>query len=213
MTNKKIFITISSVLIVATLVLGYYIGKNAQDKRIGLYNNKGRKIVTNVAERNKENEENLKKTVKDNSEILFEVYVNKNNKIMVERSRSAKDERIQGKTVADIKDKYNKLGYKLRNIEDDRIELVRTCTKYKPGRYVLLSENNEIVIGKTNSNGSVFDDNGNIIDKEGTGANINTLKEQDIAKIVKGDNCMQFDSIEQLNDGIMNFDIKYEIPE
>ncbi|WP_242846127.1 hypothetical protein [Clostridium novyi] len=132
---------------------------------------------------------------------------------MIERSRSAKDECVQGKTVDEIKNKYNKLGYKLRNIEGNRIELVRTSTKYKPDKYVILSQNNEIVIGKTNSNGSVFDDNGDIIDKEGTGANINMLKEQDISKIVKGDNCMQFDNIEQLNYSIMNFDIKYEMPE
>lgn len=207
MTNKKIFITISSVLIGVTLVLGYYIGKNA------LYNNKGRKIVTNVSQSNSGNEENLKKVVKDNWEILFEVYVNKNNKIMIERSRSAKDECVQGKTVDEIKNKYNKLGYKLRNIDGNRIELVRTSTKYKPDKYVILSQNNEIVIGKTNSNGSVFDDNGDIIDKEGTGANVNMLKEQDISKIVKGDNCMQFDNIDQLNYSIMNFDIKYEMPE
>lgn len=184
-----------------------------QKGKIGLYNNKGKKIVSNIDEIKKENEKSLKKIVKDNYEILFEVYVNKNNKTIIERSRSAKDECVQGKTIEEIINKYNKLGYKLRNVKDNKIELVRNSKKYKPNKYVILSENNELVIGKTNSNGSVFDDNGNIIDKEGTGANVNMLKEQDISKIVKGDNSMQFDSIEQLNYSIMNFDIKYEMPE
>ncbi|MEA4825476.1 MAG: hypothetical protein VB130_02400, partial [Clostridium sp.] len=79
--------------------------------------------------------------------------------------------------------------------------------------YVILAENNEIVIAKSDSNGSILDKDGNIINKEGTGTKINSLRVQDIINIIKGDKSMQFESIEQLNDGIKDFDIKYEMPE
>ncbi|KEI11226.1 hypothetical protein Z959_04015 [Clostridium novyi B str. ATCC 27606] len=214
MSNKKVFMIFSSILISITLVLGYYIGKNTKTKGLGLYNNKGKRIVAHVTENEKESQENLKKVLKSNTDIFFEIYVKSDNSsIMLERNRKAKDEKLEGKTVAEIKEKYKSQGYILRSIRDDRIELVRKSNKYKPNRYVLLAENNEIVIAKSDNKGNVFDKKGNILDKEGTGANVNYLRDQEIDKLVKGDDCMQFASIDQLNNGIMSFDIKYEMPE
>lgn len=214
MSNKKVFMIFSSILISITLVLGYYIEKNTKTKGLGLYNNKGKRIVAHVTENEKESEENLKKVLKSNTDIFFEIYVKSDNSsIMLERNRKAKDEKLEGKTVAEIKEKYKSQGYILRSIRDDRIELVRKSNKYKPNRYVLLAENNEIVIAKSDNKGNVFDKKGNILDKEGTGANVNYLRDQEIDKLVKGDDCMQFASIDQLNNGIMSFDIKYEMPE
>ncbi|CAG7841119.1 hypothetical protein CLOHAE12215_02543 [Clostridium haemolyticum] len=214
MSNKKVFMIFSSILISITLVLGYYIGKNTKTKGLGLYNNKGKRIVAHVTENEKESQENLKKVLKSNTDIFFEIYVKSDNSsIMLERNRKAKDEKLEGKTVAEIKEKYKSQGYILRSIRDDRIELVRKSNKYKPNRYVLLAENNEIVIAKSDNKGNVFDKKGNILEKEGTGANVNYLRDQEIDKLVKGDDCMQFASIDQLNNGIMSFDIKYEMPE
>nr|WP_307905753.1 hypothetical protein [Clostridium botulinum] len=105
MSNKKVFIIVSTILISVTLVLGYYIGRNTKTRGLGLYNNKGKKIVAHVTENEKESEENLKKVAKGNTEIFFEIYVkDDNSSIMLERNRKAKDEKLEGKTVSEIKE-------------------------------------------------------------------------------------------------------------
>src|SRR3712207_9505565 len=94
MSNKKVFMIFSSILISITLVLGYYIGKNTKTKGLGLYNNKGKRIVAHVTENEKESQENLKKVLKSNTDIFFEIYVKSDNSsIMLERNRKAKDEK------------------------------------------------------------------------------------------------------------------------
>ncbi|MFU0823669.1 hypothetical protein [Clostridium sp.] len=214
MEKKKLFSLGVVVLLVLTFSVGYYyIVKTDKKNSSNISKNQYEGLAVDTNGKEIYDKEALKKQVNKDDEILFEISCNKDGKFIVERSKTAEEEGLVGKKGADLEEKYKKYGYKLKKISNGKVELIRESIKYKPNRYVLLSENNEIVIAKSDNNGSIFDENGNIINKEGTGTKIYSLREQDISNIINGDTSIQFDSIEKLNDGIKDFDIRYEMPE
>lgn len=213
MERKKLFTIGFCVLLVLTFTLGYYIGKNNEESLRELSEGSYGEFVVNAKGEEIYNKEALNKTINKDAEILFEIQCNKSNKIIVERSKSAEEEGAVGQKGADLQEKYKEYGYMLKDVNEKKVELIREPLKYKPNKYVLLSENNEIIIAKSNENGSVLSDDGEILSREGTGTKISSLRQKDISNIMKGNISMQFDSIEKLNDGIKDFDIKYEMPE
>lgn len=213
MEKKKLFSLGFLILLILTFTVGYYIGKSSEKRSINISENKYEGLTVDVNGEKIYDKEALKEQVNNGAEILFEVECNKDGKFIVERSKTAEEEGVVGKKGIDLEEMYKKYGYKLKNIDDEKVEMIRQPVSYKSNMYVLLTQNNEIIIAKSDSNGSIFDKNGNIINKEGTGTNINSLREKDISNIIKGDISMQFESIEKLNDGIKDFDIKYEMPE
>lgn len=213
MEKKKLFSLGVAILLVLTFSVGYYIVKTNKKDSSNISKSQYQGLAIDTNAKKIYDEEALKKQVNKGDEILFEINCNKNGKFIVERSKTAEEEGLVGKKGVDLEEKYKKYGYKLKKIDNGKVEMIREPIKYKPNRYVLLCENNEIVIAKSDNNGSIFDENGNIIKREGTGTKIYSLREQDIFNIINGDESIQFDSIEKLNDGIKDFDIRYEIPE
>lgn len=201
---------ISTIMLIIFFTTGFFMGKyysNSIDKD----RNKVEELSVDVSGYGIDNKKALEKVVPDGTEIIFQI--SQGNKYIVERINTIKEENLSGKKGKDIEEAYKAFGYVLKSITDNRIELVRKPVVYLPNRYVLLVENNEIIISKSDSNGNIFDEMGNIIGKEGTGAKITSLKPQDIANIIKAHESLQFKTIEELNDGIKDFDIKYEMLE
>ncbi len=209
MEKQKYFSLTLVLCSILFLLVGYLIGRdiNTENKDV-----KEQNLTIDVSGIKADNNETLNKIIEKDWEILFEIQP-KNNKIIIERTRTAEEEEIVGKTVSEIEKKYNLYGYKLKDIKSNTVELVRNPLVYKPNRYILFIENNEIVIVKSDDKGNIFDGNGNLLSKEGTGTKFTSLRQNDIDNIVKGNELMQFENIEQLNDGIKDFDIKYEMPE
>lgn len=211
MGNKKV-ISIGFILIVILFfTAGYFVGKNIDYKEKKSAKNQTSDLTIDVSGYKIDNKKALNKLVTEGSEIFFGIQYN--DKYIIERSKTAEEEKLVGKKGVDLESIYRDQGYILKDISEKKVEMVRKPLVYLPNRYVILAENNEIVIAKSDSNGSILDKDGNIINKEGTGTKINSLRVQDIINIIKGDKSMQFESIEQLNDGIKDFDIKYEMPE
>ncbi|MCY6483612.1 hypothetical protein OW763_04500 [Clostridium aestuarii] len=213
MENKKKLSMAFIVLMAFTFIFGYYIG-TYKERKININNNdKTDKITIDVSGDGLSQRDNLNKVISSEAEILFEVECNNEDGYIIERKRKAQEENICGKNGIQIEQKYSNQRYKLKNITSSQVEVIRKPLKYKPNRYALITEKNIIVICKSDDNGNVFDNEGNIIEKEGTGFNVYNLGVQDINNIINGDSSMQFETIEKLNDGIKDFDIKYEIQE
>lgn len=211
MGNKKV-ISIGFILtVILFFTAGYFVGKNIDYKEKESAKNQTSDLTIDVSGYKIDNKKALNKLVTEGCEIFFGIQYN--DKYIIERSKTAEEEKLVGKKGVDLESIYRDQGYILKDISDKKVEMVRKPLVYLPNRYVILAENNEIVIAKSDSNGSILDKDGNIINKEGTGTKINSLRVQDIINIIKGDKSMQFESIEQLNDGIKDFDIKYEMPE
>lgn len=209
MEKQKYFSLTLVLCSILFLLVGYLIGRNINTENKDV---KEQNLTIDVSGIKADNNETLNKIIEKDWEILFEIQP-KNNKIIIERTRTAEEEEIVGKTVSEIEKKYSLYGYKLKDIKSNTVELVRNPLVYKPNRYILFIENNEIVIVKSDDKGNIFDGNGNLLSKEGTGTKFTSLRQNDIDNIVKGNELMQFENIEQLNDGIKDFDIKYEMPE
>lgn len=217
MEKKKIYLMEIACLVCFTFILGYNVGLVKSNKIIK--SSTGAKdsysSTVNVNKTNVENAKSLNKVVPEKADIIFKMQCSQGNgsKCIIERTKKAKDEEIVGKKGSEIEQKYKSLGYMLKNIDGNVVEMIRKPIVYDPNVYVLICENNEIVIAHTNEKGSAFDKDGNIIERQGTGAKIECLREQDISNVLKGDKCIQFKNNSDLNDGIQQFDIKYEMPE
>jgi hypothetical protein len=209
MENKKYFSL--TLILCSTLffLIGYLtgIGIDSENKQV-----KRQEFSIDVSGFRVDNKEALDKVIQKDSEILFEIQSTSNN-FIIERTRTADEEALVGRTGRELEEKYKQYEYVLKNVTSNKIELVRKPIVYKPNRYILFTHNNEIVIARSDEKGSIFDKNGNLLSKEGTGTKFTSLRNMDIDNIVKGHESMQFESIEQLNDGIKDFDIKYEMPE
>ena len=199
-------------IIILTLCFtaGFFIGKNAQ-KYSSINKNSEQDLTVDVGGFGIGNKKAMDKIAKEGFEVIFQI--KSGDKYLVERIKTVEEENLLGKKGSDIQEIYKQDGYFLKDINESSIILERSPIKYLANMYVLLAINNEIVIAKSNDKGSIFDDNGNIISKEGTGTKVTNLKPQDMKKVITGDTSMQFESIEKLNDGIRDFDIKYEMLE
>lgn len=204
---------IKRVLLIVILTLcftaGFFIGKIST--KDSLNKNSAEDLTVDVGGFGISNKKAMDKIAKEGFEVIFQI--KSGDKYLVERIKTVEEENLLGKKGSDIQEIYKQDGYYLKDINDNSIILERSPIKYLANMYVLAAVNNEIVIAKSNDKGSIFDVKGNIISKEGTGTKVANLKPQDIKKIITGDTSMQFESIEKLNDGIRDFDIKYEMLE
>lgn len=206
MVVKKMFLII---ILTLCFTAGFFIGKSST--KDSLNKDSTQDLSVDVGGFGIGSKKSMDKIAKEGLEVIFEIKYG--DKYLVERIKTVEEENLIGKKGLDIQEIYKQDGYYLKEINDNSIILERNPLKYLPNMYVLVAINNEIVIAKSNDKGSIFDDKGNIINKEGTGTKVTNLKPQDIKKIITGDNSMQFESIEKLNDGIRDFDIKYEMLE
>lgn len=208
MGNKKFFSLTLILCSILFFLIGYIAGKetNSLNKEV-----KGQNLTIDVNGVTLSNEEK-NKIINASSEITFKIQ-GKDDNYIIERFKTAEEEGVAGMTLKEIEDKYSKYGYVLKNISSNNIEFVRKPIVYNPNRYVLFTVNNEIVITQSDNNGSIFDKDGNLISKEGTGTKYTSLRPKDIDNIISGNETMQFETIEELNDGFKDFDIKYEMPE
>lgn len=209
MENKKYFSTTLILCSLLFFLMGYLIGKEVDSENRAV---KEENFSIDVSGIKADNKEDLNKVIQKDSEILFEIQSN-NNKFIIERTKTAEEDGVVGKTGRELEEKYKKYGYVLKTLTSNKIELVRKPLVYKPNRYILFTDNNEIVIVKSDHRGNIFDKDGNLFNKEGTGTKFTSLRDKDMDNIIKGQEAMQFETIEQLNDGIKDFDIKYEMPE
>lgn len=212
--EKKKFIPILGVcLLIFTFVVGYNIGISKQGKIKKDTENKSQQLSLDVSGEKIRDSKVLQKVVSKNAEIIFEMECNNENKYIIERRKSAEEEGIVGKKGVELEEKYKTEGYMVKEINDQRVEMTREPLKYEPNFYVLMAENNEIIIAHADDNGNVFDNKGSIIDRQGTGTKLESLREEDITNIIKGDKSIQYKTNTELNDSIKDFDIKYEMPE
>lgn len=212
--EKNKLITILGIcLLIFTFVVGYNIGISKQAKIKKDTENKKQQLSLDVSGEKIRDFKELQKVVSPNAEIIFEMECNNENKYIIERRKNAEQEAIGGKKGAELEEKYKAEGYMIKEINDERVELIRESLKYEPNFYVLMAENNEIIIAHADDNGSIFDSKGTIIDRQGTGTKLESLRAEDITNIIKGDKSIQYKTNTELNDSIKDFDIKYEMPE
>lgn len=206
MVVKKLFLII---ILTLCFTAGFFIGKSST--KDSLNKDSVQDLSVDVGGFGIDSKKSMDKIAKEGLEVIFQI--KSGDKYLVERIKTVEEENLIGKKGSDIHEIYKQEGYYLKDINDNSVTLERSPLKYLPNMYVLVAINNEIVIAKSNDKGSIFDDKCNIISKEGTGTKVTNLKPQDIKKIITGDTSMQFESIEKLNDGIRDFDIKYEMLE
>lgn len=215
MVKEKKYTIIFLCALLITFILGYSIGSNkvikgkSQSKIDNSYSS------LNVNSKNSTSGKILNKVVPKSAEIIFEMKSDNNNsnKYIIERRKSVEDEKIVGMKGSKLEEKYKEQGYVLKSINKDRVEMIREPIVYQPNSYILLSQNNEIIIAKSNEKGSIFDNKGNLIERQGTGTKLECLRSQDIKNIINGDKSIQYKSSTELNDSIKDFDIRYELPE
>lgn len=215
MVKEKKYTIIFLCTLLITFILGYSIGSNkvikgkSQSKIDNSYSS------LNVNSKNSTSGKILNKVVPKSAEIIFEMKSDNNNsnKYIIERRKSVEDEKIVGMKGSKLEEKYKEQGYVLKSINKDRVEMIREPIVYQPNSYILLSQNNEIIIAKSNEKGSIFDNKGNLIERQGTGTKLECLRSQDIKNIINGDKSIQYKSSTELNDSIKDFDIRYELPE
>lgn len=212
MEKKKIYAIEIICLICFTFLLGYTIGLSKAEKNI---NNNSYESSMDVNVPKTVSDKALNKVVSENAEVVFQMQCDSNNgsKYIVERRKKASGEGIVGKKGNELEQKYKDEGYILKDINNETVQMIRKPLVYNPKAYVLMTENNEIVIAHANEKGSIFDEKGNIIERQGTGTKLQSLRPEDIKNIVKGDKSIQYKSNVELNDSIKDFDIKYEMPE
>lgn len=213
MEKKKLIAILGACLLIFIFVIGYNIGINKESKTKKYTKNKSPQLSLDVSGEKIRDAKVLQKVVSQNAEIIFEMECNNENKYIIERRKSAEEEGIVGKKGEELEEKYKTEGYLVKEINDQRVEMIREPLKYEPNFYVLMAENNEIIISHADDNGSIFDDKGNIIDRQGTGTKLESLRAEDIINIIKGDKSIQYKTNTELNDSIKDFDIKYEMPE
>lgn len=213
MEKKKLITILFICLLSFTFIVGYNIGINKETKIKKDTKNKSQRLSLDVSGEKIRDAKVLQKVASKEAEIIFEVECNNENKYIIERRKSVEEESIAGKKGVEIEEKYKAEGYLVKEINDEKVEMIRKPLKYEPKFYVLMAENNEIIIAHADDNGSVFDDKGNIIDRQGTGTKLESLRAEDITNIIKGDKSIQYKTNIELNDSIKDFDIKYEMLE
>ncbi|MCY6353914.1 hypothetical protein [Clostridium sp. ZS2-4] len=213
MEKKKLITVLFICLLSLAFIVGYNIGVSKEAKMKKDTENKNQQLSLDVSGEKIRDAKVLQKVVSQNAEIIFEIECSNENKYIIERRKSAKEEGIAGKKGVDIEEKYKTEGYLVKEINDKKVEMIREPLKYEPNFYVLMAENNEIIIAHADNEGSVFDNKGSIIDRQGTGTKLESLRNEDIANIIKGDKSIQYKTNIELNDSIKDFDIKYEMPE
>lgn len=213
MAKNKLIPILGVCLLIFTFVVGYNIGISKQGKIKKDTENKSQQLSLDVSGEKIRDSKVLQKVVSSNAEIIFEMECNNENKYIIERRKNAKEEEIVGKKGIELEEKYKAEGYMVKEINDERVEMIRESLKYEPNSYVLMAENNEIIIAHADDNGSIFDSKGAIIDRQGTGTKLESLRAEDITNIIKGDKSIQYKTNTELNDSIKDFDIKYEMPE
>lgn len=145
----------------------------------------------------------LNRKIDSVDEITFTVQCGNSDIFRVERKTSPEELDLTGILVKDLFEKYKEQGYKIRSVSNNRIELCRKSITYKPNKYIILLENNNVLICKSNEKGQIYDENGEYILKEelgDTGINItiNSLQEGDIKLMITGDDAMQLDTLDDV---------------
>jgi hypothetical protein len=195
--RKKRFVIFSLVLLVGTFFLGYGIANYFFNSKS--INSKD-DSKTNVSVSSKK-DILLTQIIQDDVEIIFKVQCGESNVFRIERSSTAAKLEVNKKSLKNLYEEYKDLGYKIKNVEDDKIELCRKSIIYEPNKYIILLENSNLIICKSDNAGNIYNEKGDYIYKEelgDTGINItiNSLQEGDIEKIVTGDKDMQLDTLE-----------------
>ncbi|MCY6370469.1 hypothetical protein [Clostridium ganghwense] len=213
MEKKKLISILFAGLLFFTFIIGYNIGLNKESKIKKDTKDKKQQLNLDVSVGKIRDKKILNKIVSKDAEIIFEMECTNESKYMIERRKKAEDEGIVGKKGIELEKIYKKAGYVVKEINDNKVEMIRGTLKYKPNSYILMTENNEIIIAHSDKNGSVFDSEGNILDRQGTGTFLESLRAEDISNIINGHESIQYATNTELNDSIKDFDIKYEIPE
>lgn len=197
--RRNKFVVFSIILLVVAFITGYF----AAD----LYVRPKEKVVkknyedTMDVSLNSAKEKILNRKIDSSDMILFTVKCGDSETFRVEWKVSSDDLDLIGVTVKDLYERYKNLGYKIKSISGNQIQLSRKFENYKPNKFIILLDNNNILICKSDNHGNIYDDNGEYIYKEdlgNTGINItiNNLKEGDIKMILAGDKEMQLDTLE-----------------
>ncbi|GAA0177305.1 hypothetical protein SH2C18_05600 [Clostridium sediminicola] len=197
--RRNKFVIFSIILLVVAFIGGYFVADfyvRPKEKIIKENSEDSLNVSLNAAK-----EKILDKVIDSNDEILFTVKCGESENFRVEWKSSSDDLDLAGNTVKDLYEKYKGLGYKINSCSENQIQLTRKSKAYKPNKFVILLDNNNILICKSDKNGNIYDDKGEYIYKEdlgNTGINItiNSLKEGDIKMILAGDDAMQLNSLE-----------------
>jgi hypothetical protein len=197
--RKKRVVIFSLVLLVGAFFFGYGIANYFFNSKSKIINSKD-DSKANVSVSSKK-DILLTQIIQDDVEIIFKVQCGESNVFRIERSSTAAKLEVNKKSLKNLYEEYKDLGYKIKNVEDDKIELCRKSIIYEPNKYIILLENSNLIICKSDNAGNIYNEKGDYIYKEelgDTGINItiNSLQEGDIEKIVTGDKDMQLDTLE-----------------
>ncbi|SHH38955.1 hypothetical protein [Clostridium grantii] len=198
MRNKK-FIIFSLVLLVGIFSIGYVIANYffySKDRIINSKNNSNDNVSVSS-----EKDVLLSQIIEENVEVVFKVQCGDSSTFRIERSSSASKLEVSQKSLKELYEKFRVYGYKIKDVDNDKIELCRKSNIYDPNKYIILLENCNLIICKSDNEGNIYNKKGEYIYKEelgDTGINItiNSLQEGDIKKIITGDKDMQLDTLE-----------------
>ncbi|MBU5485528.1 hypothetical protein KQI86_14495 [Clostridium sp. MSJ-11] len=187
--SKKFYVVLIIMVSIIIFSLSYYIsiqffrGKNEEvdDNRIQV-NNQIKEGYT----QNKDNE-----SISSNSSVVFKIRYRKSGDTLI--SKVDKVSNLNVKTKGELEEKF-KDEYKLTDITDDKIVMVKEVDKYSPNKYVLGIKGDYIAIFRTDSNGEMYIENE---EKDITDKRIDNLKEQDIVLLTNGSEYFQCNTREE----------------
>ncbi|MEW9095125.1 MAG: hypothetical protein AB2417_08575 [Clostridiaceae bacterium] len=187
--NKKFYVVLIVMVSIIVFSLSYYISiqffreknKEVDDDRIQVNNQ-----ITEGYTQSKDNE-----SISSNSSVVFKIRYRKSGDTLI--SKVDKVSNLNVKTKGELEEKF-KDEYKLTDITDDKIVMVKEVDKYSPNKYVLGIKGDYLAIFRTDSNGEMYIENE---EKDITDKRIDNLKEQDIVLLTNGSEYFQCNTREE----------------
>ncbi|WP_315117592.1 hypothetical protein [uncultured Clostridium sp.] len=187
--SKKLYVMLIVMVSIIVFSLSYYIAiqmfreknKDVDDNRIQVNNQ-----IQEGYTQNKDNE-----SISSNSSVVFKIRYKKSGDTLI--SRVDKVSNLDVKTKGELEEKF-KDEYKLTDIAENKIVMVKEVDKYSPNKYVLGIKGDYLAIFRTDSNGEMYIENE---EKDITDKKIDNLKEQDIVLLTKGSEYFQCNTREE----------------
>ena len=183
MDKRKIRTILLVILTVAIFSLSYYVCisrlKNTNIKKDGYQVNNDKTGALTV-------HSNVDGVVSANANIVFKIKYTKSGELVTEKEEKA--DALIGKKKGEVDEAYKDEGYKVQNITQSEVVLIKEVDKYAPNKYVLGIKDGYIAIYKTDKDGNMFIEND---ESDVTDIKTDRLKQADIQLLTKGDKYFQ----------------------
>lgn len=129
------------------------------------------------------------------AKILYKIKYKKSGDMLTVRESKAIDNvELVGKSKDEIEKIYKDEGYKVEELKNSVLTLVKEEDKYMPNKYVVGIKGQNIAIYRTDESGNMYIEDEQ---KDVTDIKIDKLKEQDVHMLTTGDKYFQCDTREE----------------